>query len=410
MTKPNDPCHLLGCTLKLPCGAVIKNRLIKSAMSDSLADGQGNPTNEQARLYERWAEGGVGLSIVGEVQVDPRFPEKPGNLVLGAHSNIKALQALTSRASIDETHIWPQLGHAGGLAYSPIGQPKGPSALKVGGFHCLGMTEEEVAALPGMYARAAEIAKKSGFTGVQIHAGHGFLLSQFLSPLFNRRTDQYGGAIEARSKIIVTIIEKVRNVVGCAFPIGIKINTSDQIEGGLTQEDALKAILILDQTSIDLIELSGGSYFPGAKSCSDSASTGPYFVGFAEKARRLTRIPLVVTGGFKTRDQVLNALSAGTFDSVGLGRALALIPDLPTLWLKGTGTEPNFPRFESPPQGGVTAWYTMLLTAISNDNEKDFSLDLLVAIQNYENRDKARIMKWLTKYNQVCFGSCHHTN
>ncbi|WED29712.1 NADH:flavin oxidoreductase/NADH oxidase family protein [Vibrio sp. DW001] len=399
MNKPNDPCHLLGCTLELPCGAVIKNRLIKSAMSDSLADGEGNPTTEQARLYERWAEGGVGLSIVGEVQVDPRFPEKPGNLVLDPHSNLKALQVLTSRASIDETHIWPQLGHAGGLAYSSISQPKGPSELNIGGFRCLGMTEGEVAELPGMYARAAEIAKKSGFTGVQIHAGHGFLLSQFLSPLFNRRTDQYGGSIEARSKIIVTIIEKVRSVVGCAFPIGIKINTSDQIEGGLTQEDALKAISILNQTSIDLIELSGGSYFPGAKSCSDSGSTGPYFVGFAKKAKRLTRIPLVVTGGFKTRAQVVHALSSETFDFVGLGRALALIPDLPTKWLKGMGIDPNFPRFESPPQGGVTAWYTMLLTTLGSDNEIDLNLTLIAAIQSYEQRDKARIMKWLTKYN-----------
>ena len=102
---------------------------MKSAMSDSLADGEGNPTEAQSRLYERWAEGGIGLSIVGEVQVDPRFPEKPGNLVLTEHSNLKDLKMLTSRASINDAHIWPQLGHAGGLAYRPLSQPTGPSPL-----------------------------------------------------------------------------------------------------------------------------------------------------------------------------------------------------------------------------------------------------------------------------------------
>ena len=117
MTQPLHTANLLDPPLELPCGAVIKNRLIKSAMSDSLADGEGNPTEAQSRLYERWAEGGIGLSVIGEVQVDPRFPEKPGNLVLTNQSNLKDLQMLTSRASINDAHIWPQLGHAGGLAY-----------------------------------------------------------------------------------------------------------------------------------------------------------------------------------------------------------------------------------------------------------------------------------------------------
>ncbi|WP_017223210.1 NADH:flavin oxidoreductase/NADH oxidase family protein [Moritella dasanensis] len=370
MTYSTNHDNLLNQPLELPCGAVIKNRLVKSAMSDSLGNGEGDPTNAQIRLYERWAEGGLGLSIIGEVQVDPNFPEKPGNLVLSADSDLNALHSLASRASINGAHIWPQLGHAGGLSYTPISHPKGPSALNIDGFQCAGMSETEVSVLPDIYARAAVLAKDVGFTGVQIHAGHGFLLSQFLSPLFNRRKDQYGGTIEARCRIIVEIIAKVRSVVGAEFPIGIKINSSDQLEGGLTQEDALEAIRILDKTSIDLIELSGGSYFPGAISSSDCSTKGPYFIDFAKKAKNITSIPLVVTGGFKTRGQSLNALTSNSTDFVGLARALVLDPELPNDWLSGVDSEVEFPRFETPPQGGITAWYTMYLTAIGNDNEK----------------------------------------
>ena len=389
---------LLNTPLTLPCGAIIKNRLIKSAMSDSLADGEGNPTDSQVRLYERWADGDVGLSIIGEVQVDPKYPEAPGNLVLGSHSNHKALQLLTSRASVKNAHIWAQLGHAGALAYQPLNQVKGPSALKIGEFECLGMSEHDVSLLPDKYAKAAEIARDTGFTGVQIHAGHGFLLSQFLSPLFNRRIDQYGGSIEARSRIIVEIINKVRLTVGRTFPIGIKINSSDQLEGGLTQEEALEVVHILDQTSIDLIELSGGSYFPGATSSSDKASSGPYFVDFAIKARSMTTIPLAVTGGFKTRAQVFNALSSNSVDFVGLGRAFILEPRLAQDWLHGIDRLPKFPRFTSSLPGGVTAWYSMALAAIANDKESEFELDLASAIQAYDTRDRGRINVWLAKF------------
>lgn len=392
----------LGQTLALPCGALLKNRLVKSAMSDSLADGEGNPTDTQIRLYERWAEGGVALSIIGEVQIDHRFPEKPGNLVLDSGSNTELLRQLTTRASIEGSHIWPQLGHAGALSHSPISHPKGPSSLKIGDFECVGMTLSEVEQLPDSYANAALLAKDTGFTGVQIHAGHGFLLSQFLSPLFNRRRDQYGGSIAARCRIIVEVIDRVRKAVGPAFPIGIKINSSDLLEGGLTQEDALEAIRILDCTSLDLIEISGGTYFPGAKASSDGPGRGPYFVEFAEQAKSKTRIPLVVTGGFKTRAEAQMSIAKGAVDLVGLARAMVLNPSLANDWLTGTEDMPEFPRFKKPPPGGITAWYTMLLTALGQDNESNFTLDLVSAIRIYEERDELRSMKWRKRFLTSC--------
>lgn len=384
--------------LTLPCGASLKNRLVKSAMSDSLGDGRGEPTAAQMRLYERWAEGGVALSLIGEVQIDPRFPEKPGNLVLAPGAASAALGRLTARARVDDTHIWPQLGHAGALAHAPVSNPRGPSPLTLDGLTCAGMTAAEIEALPAQYAVAAETARAVGFTGVQIHAGHGFLLSQFLSPLFNHRTDRWGGDIAARCRIVLEVIGAVRAVVGPGFPIGIKMNTSDQLVGGLTEGEGLEVVRRLEETDVDLIELSGGTYFPGAPAASEGAGRGPYFVDFARRARAFTAKPLVTTGGFKTRGQVEEALLSGATDAVGLGRPLALDPRLPRHWRSAGAADPDFPRFVDPPPGGITAWYTQRLTAIGEDREDEFDPGLHTALAAYEARDDARCADWRARF------------
>ena len=144
----NDAKNLLDQPLDLPCGVRLKNRLVKSAMSDSLGDGAGNPTEVQMRLYERWAEGGAALSLIGEVQTNPHYPEKPGNLVLVPDADLTALKALARRGSANGSNIWPQLGHAGALAHGPISDPKGPSPLDVEGLRCDGMSLEDIHDLP----------------------------------------------------------------------------------------------------------------------------------------------------------------------------------------------------------------------------------------------------------------------
>ena len=390
---------MLGSALELPCGARLKNRLVKSAMSDSLGNGEGDPTEAQIRLYERWAEGGAALSIIGEVQGDPRYPEKPGNLVLGAHTDRQAIESLVGRATIDGAHLWPQLGHAGALSHPPISQPKGPSALDVEGLQCAGMSAEEIQELPAMYARTASCAQNFGFSGVQVHAGHGFLLSQFLSPLFNRRADGYGGSIEARCRIVVEVIDEVRRAVGPSFPVGIKINSADKLEGGLTGDEALEVVRLLDQTSIDLIDISGGTYFPGAQASSEGWSDGePYFVEFARRARGVTDVPLMLTGGFRRRKQAVDVVAGGAVDLVSLARAMILNPRLAKVWLAGDGGDPEFPVFESPPPGGVTAWYTMRIAAAGEDSEHAFALDPQSALRVYENRDAQRCIKWRRKF------------
>ncbi len=262
------------------------------------------------------------------------------------------------------------------------------------GLQCSGMTTEEVEELPAMYARSAAHAKDAGFSGVQIHAGHGWLLSQFLSPLFNHRSDGYGGSVEARSRIVLAVIQGVRRAVGPSYPVGIRINSTDKMEGGLTEDDALEVVRLLDQTSLDLIDLSGGTYFLGAKAASDSSSPGPYFVEFARRAKSVTRVPVMATGGFKKREQAIDAVASGAVDMVGLARAMALDPHLGNTWLREEGGDPDFPIFESAPPSGITDWFIMRLAALGEDREEAFDLDVPTAMQQFEGRTKFHAALW----------------
>jgi 2,4-dienoyl-CoA reductase-like NADH-dependent reductase (Old Yellow Enzyme family) len=391
---PNSP---LANPLTLPCGGVLKNRIAKAAMSDSLGDGAGDPTNDQIRLYERWAKGGLALSIIGEVQGTPHFAEKPGNLVLNSHSDREQLERLATAGATDNAQLWLQLGHAGAMADAPISTPKGPSALELPGLTCGALSLDEIHALPAEFARTASLAKEFGFGGVELHAAHGFLLNQFLSPLFNKRADAYGGSLQNRMRLLLEVIGAVRKAVGPEYPVGIKLNATDQLDGGFDEDESLEVVAAVNKTGIDLIDISGGTYFPGAASSSDRSSSGPYFLDFARRARAKTNIPLMVTGGFKTLAQAENAIADGSADVVGLARALVVHPELPSFWLSGQRAEPQFPRFKNPPEGGVTAWYTMQITqnakgeaALSPDNLED-------AIAEYDNRDDARRRIWNSK-------------
>lgn len=214
--------------------------------------------------------------------------------------------------------------------------------MHIDGLHCEELPKAVVEALPQVYALAARQAQAVGFSGVEVHAGHGFLLSQFLSPLFNHRTDRYGGPIEARCQILLDIVRHIRAEVGPGFAIGVKINSSDQIEGGLSEDEALVVVSLLEEEAIDLLDISGGTYFPGAAASSDRGSSGPYFLDFARRARDVTGVPLMVTGGFKTRHEATQAVSLGAADLVGLARTMALDPDTPAKWLQPNGAIHDF--------------------------------------------------------------------
>ncbi|WP_425091804.1 oxidoreductase [Tropicimonas sp. S265A] len=377
----------------LPNGTTLRNRIVKSAMSDSLGDGVGNPTEVQMRLYERWAKGGVGAAIVGEVQGDPRYPEKPGNLLLTDGSDHPAFRHLARRGAVTGSHLWLQLGHAGALTPQAIGPAAGPSALDVPGLKTRALTRAEIQALPDQIAGTARLAEQLGFSGVQVHAAHGFLLSQFLSPLFNRRDDPYGGPIANRMRLLLEVVAAARSAVSPTFTVALKLNASDLLDGGFSPDDALAVVRDLNGSGLDLIDISGGTYFPGAPAASDRQTSGPYFLDFARAARRVTDIPLMATGGFKKQAEADTALAEGNIDLVGLARALVLAPDLPKRW-SAKQNDVVFPRFEETTPGGVTAWYTMRLTAIGEDREDRYHLGLAEALAAYDARDAQRAPLW----------------
>ncbi len=362
-------------------------------MSDSLGDGQGNPTDTQNRLYQRWAQGGIAAMIVGEVQCSPYYAEKPGNLVLNSASDVERFKTLAQIGTANQTHLWLQLGHAGAMAHPAISKPKGPSEIQLPDLRCQALSLTEIQNLPAEFANTARLAQALGFSGVQIHAAHGFLLSQFLSPLFNQRGDHYGGSINNRMRLLLEVLDEVRSCVEGEFAVTLKLNSTDQLGGGFEKADALKVVKALNTTGIDLVDISGGTYFPGAPSASDRSSSGPYFVDFAIQAKSNTNIPVMVTGGFKTLHQANIAIERG-IDVVGLARSLVLSPDLPHRWLSTLSGDPTFPQFSSPPEGGVTAWYTMRLTELGQDSEKDEIPNLEQCINAYEERDRQRSILW----------------
>lgn len=382
----------------LPCGVVLKNRIIKSAMSDSLGDGQGNPTGSQMRLYERWAEGGVAASIIGEVQCTPNYAEKPGNLVLHSESNRESFKSLAARGASASNQLWLQLGHAGAMSHPPISTPKGPSAIDLPELSCAALSIEEIENLPSEFAKAAAMAQALGFGGVQIHAAHGFLLSQFLSPLFNKRTDAYGGSIKARMRLLLDVVDAVSNAVDPSFAVGVKLNSTDQLDGGFEDLEALEVVSALDDTRIDYIDISGGTYFPGAKSSSDRIGSGPYFLDFASQAKSETSKLIMVTGGFKTKQQAVDAIATGDIDMIGIARALVLDPSLPINWQNNEAIEPKFPRFNSNPEGGVTAWYTMRLTELAGGQRIEDEHNLMKILERYNERDELRTQKWIEQF------------
>lgn len=350
------PQAVLSQPFTLPNGAVIKNRLFKSAMSEALGTRPGAATPELARLYGAWADGGIGLCVTGNVMVDRRALGEPGNVVIEDDRFLSELTAWAQAATRNGTQCWVQLNHPGkqapkGLNKENIAPSAVPFRAEMQAFFPTPreMTDAEVREVIGRFGKAAGLVKQAGFSGVQIHGAHGYLVSQFLSPHHNRRTDEWGGTPEKRRHFVLAVLAAMRAQVGPDFPIGIKLNSADFQRGGFTEEESLDTIRALSEAGIDLIEISGGTYeapvMTGAKGQPKSASGEPvkestkqreaYFLAFAEKARATVKTPLVVTGGFRSLEGMAEAITSGAVDFVGLARALALEPDVPNRLLRG---------------------------------------------------------------------------
>ena len=341
---------ILSQPLSLPQGAVIKNRLLKSAMSEALANREGAPTPELVKLYQAWADGGIGLCITGNVMIDAQALGEPGNVVIEDDRHLAALQAWAQAATRNKTHCWVQLNHPGkqapkGLNKETVAPSAVPFRADMKAFFATprALTDTEIRAIIARYAQAAAVVKKAGFTGVQIHGAHGYLVSQFLSPHHNTRTDDWGGSAEKRRRFVLAVYAAMRAAVGADFPVGIKLNSADFQRGGFTEEESIDTIRALSEAGMDLIEISGGTY--EAPAMTGIKTQGPlkestrqreaYFLDFAEKARAAVKTPLAVTGGFRSPEGMAQAIQSGAVDMVGLARILAIEPDAPQRLLAG---------------------------------------------------------------------------
>ncbi|MBP8262094.1 MAG: NADH:flavin oxidoreductase/NADH oxidase family protein [Pseudomonas sp.] len=343
----NNPHTLLQQSLALPCGSLLKNRLAKSAMSEALGTTDNHPTEALVSLYGRWAAGGIGLLITGNVMVDRRALGEPNNVVIEDDSDLPLLRRWAEAGQADGTQIWVQLNHPGrqspkGLNAENVSPSAVPFNQALQAFFAppRALSEAEIPALIQRFARAAGVVKRAGFSGVQIHGAHGYLVSQFLSPLTNQRTDQWGGSAENRRRFVLELYHAIRAEVGADFPIGIKLNSADFQRGGFTEEESLAVIQALQAAGIDMVELSGGTYEAPAMSDSgrhkdSTLAREAYFLEFAEKVRATVQVPLMVTGGFRSLRGMATALDSGALDLVGLARGLAIEPDLPRRLLAG---------------------------------------------------------------------------
>ena len=350
MTTPISPeSNLLNQPLRLPNGSVLRNRLAKAAMSEVLGTYDNHATQSLVELYRRWANSGIGMLITGNVMIDRRALGEPGNVVIEDESDLVMLHLWAKAATEQGAAIWAQLNHPGkqspkGLNSTNLSPSAIPFRADMASFFETPRqaTTAEIDEIIQRFGRSAAICKKAGFSGVQIHGAHGYLISQFLSPHHNQRTDAWGGTPENRRRFVLAVYEEIRRQVGKDFPVGIKLNSADFQKGGFTEDESMATIRALADAGIDLIEISGGTYeapaMSGAVQQPQKTSTAvreAYFLAFAEKLRSTVQVPLMLTGGFRTLAGMNAALQTGALDVVGLARLLAIDPDAPKALLQG---------------------------------------------------------------------------
>ncbi len=423
--------------LTLPCGATVKNRLCKGAMTERLAGTQGVPSAELNRLYAAWSAGGAGLLLTGNVMVDRNHLEAPGNVVIdGAPdaSRRAALEAWATACTANDTQAWMQLSHSGRQTQKIVNpNPKAPSALTValpgGQFgKPVALTEAEILEVIGKFAQAAKVAREVGFTGVQIHGAHGYLISSFLSPRTNVREDEWGGDLAGRARFLLEIVRAVRAAVGTDFPVSVKLNSADFQKGGFAFEDSQAVAGWLDLEGVDLIEVSGGTYeqpammrLAGMEAVAEQVvrestrARESYFQRFAPEMRaHVSRAKLMVTGGFRSAEGMADAIANDGIDMIGLGRPLCVDPDAPGKLLRGeiasmerwedrlqlgpgwfSATSP-VPMLRAMNAFALQGWYYEQLLRIGGTGRADPKLSVFKALIADQRRSRALAKKRLS--------------
>jgi len=337
--------------LSLPNGAIIPNRIAKAAMEENMADDDHAPSDGLIRLYRAWGEGGAGLIITGNVMVDARAMTGPGGVVLEDDHHLDRFRTWAEAARSSGGQVWMQINHPGRQMPAGLGQETlapSPVAIDLGAQSKLfplprAMTAGDIADVEQRFIATAQLAERAGFTGVEIHAAHGYLLSQFLSPLTNRRKDHWGGSLENRARLLIDIVRGVRAAVSSGFAVSVKLNSADFQRGGFSPEDARAVVEMLAPLGVDLVELSGGSYeapvMMGSSRDERTLAREAYFLDFARDIASVAAMPLMVTGGISRREVAQTVIDSG-IAMAGIATALAIEPDLPRRWKAGQNDVP----------------------------------------------------------------------
>ncbi|MEO9334445.1 NADH:flavin oxidoreductase/NADH oxidase family protein [Ectopseudomonas guguanensis] len=354
--------------LVLPNGSIIPNRIAKAAMEENMADAEHAPSEQLMRLYQAWAEGGAGLLISGNVMVDSRAMTGPGGVVLEDAAQLARFQRWARIGRAQGAQFWLQINHPGRQMQANLGQPTwAPSAvaLELGKLSRRfatpqAMTPAMIDEVIARFTQTARLGEQAGFSGVQIHAAHGYLLSQFLSPLTNQRSDQWGGSLENRARLLLEIVKAVRAAVTPGFAVAVKLNSADFQRGGFSADDAQQVVRLLGGLKVDLVELSGGSYeapaMQGQARDGRTLAREAYFLEFAREIRAVASMPLMVTGGIR-RAPVAEQVLASGIEMVGIGTALSIEPNLPRDWQRGQSSAPQLPPI---------TWGNKVLASLAN--------------------------------------------
>ena len=333
-----------------PNGKETKNRIVKASMEENMSDERLLPSDELINLYANWAKGGAGLLLTGNVMIDKQAMTGPGGVALEAATQLERFKKWAKQAKQNNTKIWMQISHPGRQVYKKMaGKVYAPSdvGLNMGKLSSLfgeplPMTIEQIEDVIKRFGDTAAKAEEAGFDGVEIHAAHGYLLAQFLSPLVNKRQDEWGGVVENRARLLISVIKEVKSRTSKGFSVAVKLNSADFQRGGFDIDDALKVVKMLEPLNIDLVELSGGSYetpaMQGVTSDGRTLAREAYFLSFAQQIAKQTSIPVMTTGGIRRLPIAENVLN-NDVSLVGIATALAMQPNLPNQWQENTNAE-----------------------------------------------------------------------
>jgi len=364
--------------LTLPNGQIVPNRLCKAAMEENMAEAGQLPGQALVNLYQQWADGGVGIILTGNVMVSPTAMTGPGGVYLGQETlagagNKERFETWAAAGKSGGAKLYMQISHPGRQIYATQGtEPVSASATKVtmeGPAEKMfakarALSGDEIRGIIKRFADTAHAAEICGFDGIQIHAAHGYLLAQFLSPLTNLREDEWGGPLENRARLLLEVVREVRKRVESTFGVAVKLNSADFQKGGFDIADARQVVEWLNGEDIDFVELSGGSYESAAMMgmaedgrAQSTIDREMYFLDFAKDIGAAAQMPLMVTGGVTKMETAETALAEGDVAMIGIARAMGYNPSIPNDWKAGNNLHVSLP---------VVKWKNPLFKGLAN--------------------------------------------